>query len=162
MLLLVRAGPQLDVPHSVTPQQLETLLNGLLQNEDKLPYSFYLEENELAGELGEHLAKAKLSVEKALVVTYLPQAVFRVRRGFCGVAVHATALRVAAACVSASLPTRLRCRHRRALAPTQQIAVAFTTGLRNTATAIFCSQLCPPVRCTSPMHARLIPICPSY
>lgn len=38
------AGPQLDIPHTVTPQQLETLLNGLLSNEDKLPYSFYIEE----------------------------------------------------------------------------------------------------------------------
>jgi hypothetical protein len=36
-------GPALDVPHSVTPQQLEVLLNGLLQNEEKTPYSFYVE-----------------------------------------------------------------------------------------------------------------------
>ena len=36
-------GPQLDVPTSATPAQLETLLNGLLQNEDKLPYSFHVE-----------------------------------------------------------------------------------------------------------------------
>lgn len=31
------------MPHSVTPQQLEVLLNGLLQNEEKMPYSFYIE-----------------------------------------------------------------------------------------------------------------------
>lgn len=30
-LPLPAAGPQLDVPHDVTPAQLETLLNGLLQ-----------------------------------------------------------------------------------------------------------------------------------
>jgi hypothetical protein len=36
-------GPTLDVPQSVTPQQLEVLLNGLLQNEEKQPYSFYIE-----------------------------------------------------------------------------------------------------------------------
>jgi hypothetical protein len=36
-------GPTLDVPHTVTPQQLEVLLNGLLQNEEKMPYSFYIE-----------------------------------------------------------------------------------------------------------------------
>ncbi len=34
---------------------------------------------ELAGELGAHLAAAKLSVEKALRIVYQPQAVFRVR-----------------------------------------------------------------------------------
>ena len=38
------AGPQLDLPHDVTPAQLETLLNSLLSNADKLPYSFYIDE----------------------------------------------------------------------------------------------------------------------
>lgn len=37
------AGPTLDVPHTVTPQQLEVLLNGLLANEEKQPYSFYID-----------------------------------------------------------------------------------------------------------------------
>lgn len=31
------------MPQSVTPQQLEVLLNGLLSNEEKMPYSFYVE-----------------------------------------------------------------------------------------------------------------------
>lgn len=54
------AGPQLDVPQDVTVQQLNTLLNGLLQNEEKLPYSFFVEEQELASTLGEHLHKNKV------------------------------------------------------------------------------------------------------
>eukprot|EP00882_Tetradesmus_deserticola_P033717 GHRQ01038539.1.p1 GENE.GHRQ01038539.1~~GHRQ01038539.1.p1 ORF type:complete len:163 (+),score=40.14 GHRQ01038539.1:284-772(+) len=74
-----QAGPALDVPHSVTPQQLEVLLNGLLQNDEKTPYSFYIEGQELAGELGEHLRKQQVSVEQSLRVVYMPQAVFRVR-----------------------------------------------------------------------------------
>jgi hypothetical protein len=37
-------GPQLDVPHSVTPAQLEVLLNGLLHNEEKLPYTFLIQD----------------------------------------------------------------------------------------------------------------------
>jgi hypothetical protein len=41
---LLPAGPQLDVPATVTPEQLEVLLNGLLQAEEKLPYSFYLDD----------------------------------------------------------------------------------------------------------------------
>lgn len=77
--LVFRAGPQLDLPHDVTPQQLEVLLNGLLQNEEKMPYSFYVEEQELASGLGEFLATNKVSVEAALRITYMPQAVFRVR-----------------------------------------------------------------------------------
>jgi hypothetical protein len=48
----VLPGPALDVPHSVTPQQLEVLLNGLLQNEEKTPYSFYVE-----GQVGYSLAQ---------------------------------------------------------------------------------------------------------
>ncbi|KAI8474530.1 MAG: putative Notchless [Monoraphidium minutum] len=72
-------GPQLDVPQGVTPAQLEALLNGLLRNDEKQPYSFYLDELELSGELGAHLLKAGVSVERALRITYLPQAVFRVR-----------------------------------------------------------------------------------
>lgn len=54
------AGPQLDVPQDVTPSQLETLLNGLLTNEEKLPYSFFIEDQELAAELGAHLLKQKV------------------------------------------------------------------------------------------------------
>lgn len=47
------------MPHDVTPEQLETLLNGLLQAEERLPYSFFVEEQELAADLGGHLAKHK-------------------------------------------------------------------------------------------------------
>jgi hypothetical protein len=53
------AGPQLDVPHDITPTQLETLLNGLLKTDEPLPYAFYIDGAELSSELGEHLSKAK-------------------------------------------------------------------------------------------------------
>lgn len=76
---LSTAGPQLDIPQNVAPEQLEVLLNGLLQNQERLPYSFYIDDQELSGELGAHLAKAKISVEQVLRVVYEPQAVFRVR-----------------------------------------------------------------------------------
>ena len=121
------AGPQLDVPQGITPTQLEALLNGLLSNEEGVPYSFYIEDQarakracvlaawvltgsvgtwsfgrcrcwcrllvcgrlrracayvgsarvpqELGGELGSHLLKAGISMERALRVTYMPQAV---------------------------------------------------------------------------------------
>ncbi|GAB4813789.1 hypothetical protein N2152v2_000835 [Parachlorella kessleri] len=68
-------GPQLDVPQDVTPGQLETLLNGLLQNEERLPYSFFVEDAEVAAELGQHLLKNKVSVEAVLKVVDQPQAV---------------------------------------------------------------------------------------
>ena len=43
------------MPQSVTPKELEQLLNGLLQNEERLPYGFYIDTQELAGSLGAHL-----------------------------------------------------------------------------------------------------------
>lgn len=58
--MLMPAGPQLDLPQDVTVQQLETLLNGLLSNEEKLPYSFFVDDVELAQELGQHLLKHKV------------------------------------------------------------------------------------------------------
>lgn len=73
------AGTQLQLPHSTTPQQLETLLNGLLKNEEKVPYAFYLEAHELAGEVGAAMLKHSVSVEKTVEILFRPQAVFRVR-----------------------------------------------------------------------------------
>ncbi|KAL4854041.1 Notchless protein [Chlorella vulgaris] len=73
------AGPQLDVPQDVTPSQLETLLNGLQHNEERLSYSFFIHDQELAAELGTHLLKHQVSVEAVLRIVYQPQAVFKVR-----------------------------------------------------------------------------------
>ena len=55
------AGPQLDLPHDATPKQLETLLNGLLAHgqDERLPYSFFVQEQQLAEELGAHLLRHK-------------------------------------------------------------------------------------------------------
>ncbi|CAD7703119.1 unnamed protein product [Ostreobium quekettii] len=75
----VAAGPQLDVPAEVTTPQLETLLNGILSNEHKVPYSFQVGGLELAAPLGDHLRQHAASVEAALKIVYRPQAVFRVR-----------------------------------------------------------------------------------
>lgn len=66
-------GPQLDVPAAVTPEQLETLLNGLLSHTERTPYSFHIEDAELAGALGSHLAARDMSVEAVLRVVYQPQ-----------------------------------------------------------------------------------------
>ena len=45
----------------MTPKQLETLLNGLLAygQEERLPYCFFVEEQQLAEELGAHLLRHK-------------------------------------------------------------------------------------------------------
>ena len=72
-----RAGPQLDVPLDTTPAQLALILNTLLQNEESVPYSFYVGDGEVTGALGEALGDT--STEQAVKIVYVPQAVFRVR-----------------------------------------------------------------------------------
>lgn len=72
-------GHQLDLPQGVTPEQLETLLNELLHNDEKLPYGFYIDDAEVTGPLGEHLRKAGASIEHAVSVVYQPRALFWVR-----------------------------------------------------------------------------------
>ena len=42
-----RTGPQIDVPVETTPEQLQLIINQLLSNEDKVPYSFYVSEEEV-------------------------------------------------------------------------------------------------------------------
>jgi ribosome assembly protein 4 len=96
-----RTGPALDLPHSATPEQLRTLLRGLLKEarrqgrrdaadaaddddaDDTTPYAFLLDgapDREFAqGELGALVAAAGSSVERALRLVYVPQAAFRVR-----------------------------------------------------------------------------------
>jgi len=100
-----RTGPQLDLPQSATPEQLQTLLRGLLRearrqrrrldadapdadadaadDDDTTPYAFLLDgapDREFAqGELGALAAAAGASVERALRLVYVPQAAFRVR-----------------------------------------------------------------------------------
>jgi NLE (NUC135) domain len=76
---LASAGTQLQLPHQTTPQQLETLVNGLLKNEEKVPYAFYLEDAELSGEIGMAMLAQNISVEKVVSILYRPQAIFRVR-----------------------------------------------------------------------------------
>ncbi|EOD17778.1 hypothetical protein EMIHUDRAFT_427427 [Emiliania huxleyi CCMP1516] len=72
-----RTGPQLDVPADTTAPQLQLILNELLGNEDRVPYAFYVAEEEVSGTLGEALGSA--SAEQTLRVVYVPQAIFRVR-----------------------------------------------------------------------------------
>uniref|UniRef100_A0A7S1F3U1 NLE domain-containing protein n=1 Tax=Noctiluca scintillans TaxID=2966 RepID=A0A7S1F3U1_NOCSC len=77
-----RAGPELDTPLGTSKEQLGTLLNKLLENEEALPYSFHLEDNEIATNLASTFAKleaGKQSTERVLSVVYYPLAVFKVR-----------------------------------------------------------------------------------
>jgi len=73
------AGPPVELPLDITPHQLNILLNKLLNNEDKLPYSFHLNESEITSDLRSTVADQAASIEECLSITYMPQAIFRVR-----------------------------------------------------------------------------------
>ncbi|XP_031483494.1 notchless protein homolog [Nymphaea colorata] len=72
-------GKALYLPQDAGPLQLMELVNSLLKNEEKLPYAFYISDEELVLQIGSYLQKKKLSVEKVLQIVYQPQAVFRIR-----------------------------------------------------------------------------------
>lgn len=60
--IFVLAGPQLDLPHNVSPANLETLLNGLMQQSENQPYSFFIEEQQLTDDLGTFLQDNKVDI----------------------------------------------------------------------------------------------------
>ncbi|KAJ9460503.1 Notchless protein-like protein [Diplonema papillatum] len=101
-----KTGPKVEVAVGVTIAQMETLVNKLLHQDDKVPYSFYLNDEEIVAETLElhlkekagqawlekmksegrrvtqkMLAQVNLEVnkEQAYEITYRPQAVFKVR-----------------------------------------------------------------------------------
>ena len=75
----VKAGSALDLPLSFSESHLQELLNELLSNEDPLPYSFYVNDEEVVRDLKTFLTERKISTETTLSIVYQPQAVFRVR-----------------------------------------------------------------------------------
>lgn len=74
-------GPAVDVPLSSTPQQLNKLLNVLLNNEEPLPFGFFLSESrtEVTKTLQVSIKNLSISKETLISLIYQPQSLFRVR-----------------------------------------------------------------------------------
>eukprot|EP01100_Stratorugosa_tubuloviscum_P009626 TRINITY_DN402_c2_g1_i1.p1 TRINITY_DN402_c2_g1~~TRINITY_DN402_c2_g1_i1.p1 ORF type:complete len:496 (-),score=223.21 TRINITY_DN402_c2_g1_i1:156-1643(-) len=74
-------GPQLLVPIGITPEQLEAILNELLSNEEKLPYSFFIDQKEIISNLDKTIKEAfpNTPEEQVIEITYQPQAIFRIK-----------------------------------------------------------------------------------
>lgn len=72
-------GVAMYLPQSAGPKELQIMVNKLLNNGEKLPYAFYVSDQELVVQLGSYLQRNKVSVEKVLTIVYQPQAVFRIR-----------------------------------------------------------------------------------
>ncbi|KFK24296.1 hypothetical protein AALP_AAs69120U000100 [Arabis alpina] len=72
-------GDPMYIPHQTGRLQLTELANRFLNNEEKLPYSFYVSGEELLVSVGTYIEKRKVSMEKILMIVYRQQAVFRTR-----------------------------------------------------------------------------------
>jgi len=72
-------GPKLSLPTEITVEQLGNLLNEhILKNEDPLPYSFFLNDEQILENLMTSLKAQQSSTEEILKIVYQPQAIFRV------------------------------------------------------------------------------------
>eukprot|EP00163_Fabomonas_tropica_P006174 TRINITY_DN15773_c0_g1_i1.p1 TRINITY_DN15773_c0_g1~~TRINITY_DN15773_c0_g1_i1.p1 ORF type:complete len:470 (+),score=55.63 TRINITY_DN15773_c0_g1_i1:150-1412(+) len=70
--------PQVEIPTDTTPAQLNDAINVMLENREKTPYTFFVEEKEVAITLGDTLPQG-ISGEKVVRVVYQEQALFKVR-----------------------------------------------------------------------------------
>ncbi|KAJ3094570.1 hypothetical protein HDU97_007900 [Phlyctochytrium planicorne] len=74
------SGPTVTLPTGTTVEQLNLLLNELLQNEEPLPYSFFVEQTEIVNNIhADILVGQGISTESVISIQYHPQAIFRVR-----------------------------------------------------------------------------------
>eukprot|EP00049_Salpingoeca_infusionum_P002101 m.54068 g.54068 ORF g.54068 m.54068 type:complete len:498 (+) comp11387_c1_seq1:172-1665(+) len=73
-------GAPLDLPAEITSKQLQLLTNSLLDDEDDdVPFSFYVNEAEITKTLVEVVEEQNLTSEEVVTIVYQPQAVFKVR-----------------------------------------------------------------------------------
>ncbi|KAJ0232975.1 WD40 repeat-containing protein [Hirschfeldia incana] len=72
-------GDPMYIPQQAGPVQLAELANRFLNNEEKLPYAFYVSGEELRVPLRTYIVERSVSMEEVLTIVYRQQAVFRTR-----------------------------------------------------------------------------------
>ncbi|BAT95873.1 hypothetical protein VIGAN_08269700 [Vigna angularis var. angularis] len=65
-------GSPMYLPQNVGPQHLNQIVNKLQNNEEKLPYAFYISDEELIAPLETYLQKNKGHAEAVLSVAFSP------------------------------------------------------------------------------------------
>ncbi|XP_069695001.1 notchless protein homolog 1 [Periplaneta americana] len=69
----------IDLPIDVTVDKLQLICNALLQQEENVPYVFFVNEKEIKNSLEAALECEKINAEEVIEIVYQQQAVFRVR-----------------------------------------------------------------------------------
>ncbi|CAH1173660.1 unnamed protein product [Phaedon cochleariae] len=73
------AGDMMDLPLNCSTQQLTLICNAILQQEEPVPYLFYVNDTEITHTLEKALNVANLNTEGIVDIIYQQQAVFKVR-----------------------------------------------------------------------------------
>lgn len=73
------AGDMMDLPENCTLEQLTLICNAILQQEEPLPYRFFVNDHEITATLEKTLDLAPLNTEGVVDIVYQQQAVFKVR-----------------------------------------------------------------------------------
>ncbi|OMJ12399.1 Notchless protein-like protein, partial [Smittium culicis] len=74
------SGPVLGIPLNSSNEQLRLIINNILENDEDLPYSFYIDGEEISENIEADLLKTgKKTSEDKIIIVYQPQALFRVR-----------------------------------------------------------------------------------
>ncbi|XP_044756155.1 notchless protein homolog 1 [Coccinella septempunctata] len=72
-------GDIMDLPVNCTLQQLTLICNALLEQEEPVPYLFFVNETEITNSLQKTLDITNINTEEVIDIVYQQQAVFRVR-----------------------------------------------------------------------------------
>lgn len=72
-------GAPLDLPLDISKDKLQSLCNMILENEESVPYLFFIEGEEIKNSLDKtmHEKKREISSEALVKIIYAPQALFK-------------------------------------------------------------------------------------